>query len=67
MKSLFIIWLLALGAFIGVYTYIYVSIAQLVISDAASPLQGLTTRQSSTNQTVNPQQTINGKELQGGL
>lgn len=65
MKGLLIIWLLALGAFIGVYTYIYVSIAQLAMSDVTSPSQGLTMRQNGTNQTVNPQQTINGKQLQG--
>lgn len=57
MKLLLLIWCLALGTCIGVYAYIYVSIGQM-IEETAPTISG-------THQTVNPQQTINGKELQG--
>lgn len=56
MKILLLIWCLALGTCIGMYAYIYVSIGQMI--------QETQPTVSGTNVTVNPQQTINGKELQ---
>lgn len=58
MKLLLFIWLVALGACIGTYAYIYVSISQMV---EAQPVYT-----SGSNQTYNPQLTIDGKKLQGG-
>lgn len=62
LKTLLIIWLIALAAVIGTYAYIFTSIDQKIMSYEAER----TVRVMKKIETVNPQLTVEGKSLQGG-
>lgn len=71
MKSLIIIWIAAIGTFVGVYAYIFISICDMCKAASGSITLGgvvpeLKVVKSGDGEMYNPQKTVNGTTIQGG-